>query len=107
MKSIRRLASATLIASAGLIQAQTLLQSIVSPDKAVAVVNQTLEGTWLSELRPPTLPPTAPSILLLVTFSENGTGLASSSDGTQGLARSLGSRGRPQVSLNHLRLRLQ
>jgi hypothetical protein len=73
---------AVLIASTVLVQAQGLLQTITTPEKAVATVNQTLEGTWLSELRPAGLPATAPAIPTLTTFSPDGTVIASGSDGT-------------------------
>jgi len=42
---------AALIVNGGCVQAQGLLQTITAPEKAVPVVNQTLEGTWLLELR--------------------------------------------------------
>ncbi|GEM_PF-1155394 len=68
------------------LQAQGLLQSITTPEKAVAVVNQSMEGTWLSEIRPAGLPASAPPILNLVTFNSNGTLVASASDATQSVA---------------------
>src|SRR5450631_1544568 len=80
----------TLLVFAGLIgstahaQAQGLLQTIATPEKAVGVVNQSLEGTWLSEVRPGGLPAAAPAILNLVTFNPNGTLMLSASDGNQG-----------------------
>ena len=40
-------------ASTTLVQAQSPLDTIRTPEKAVATVNQSLEGTWLFELRPP------------------------------------------------------
>jgi hypothetical protein len=62
---------------------QSLQESIAAPDKAVPVVNQTLAGTWLSELR--RVGPTGPQapIPSLVTFLPDGTSIASPSDGTQ------------------------
>jgi hypothetical protein len=90
MKRSTLLVLAVLIASTARVQAQSLLQaSIVTPEKAVAVVNQTLDGTWLSELRPPGLPSAAPSIPQIVTFNPNGTVFASSADGTTSLAHGL------------------
>jgi hypothetical protein len=77
---------ALFIAGTAGLRAQSLLDTIVSPDKAVATVNQTLEGTWLSELRPAGLPAAAPSIPNLVTFHADGTVVSSQSDGTQSLA---------------------
>jgi hypothetical protein len=35
------------------VQAQSILNTIQTPDKAVPTVNQVLEGTWLQELRRP------------------------------------------------------
>jgi hypothetical protein len=72
--------------TAGLqIRAQSSLQEkIITPDKAVPVVNQTLSGTWLSELRvalPTGLLPPSPG---LSTFFPDGTILASASNGTWG-----------------------
>jgi hypothetical protein len=75
---------AALAGSAAQAQAQGLLQTITTPDKAVAAVNQTLEGTWLSEVRPAGLPAAAPPVLNLITFHANGTLALSASDGNQG-----------------------
>ena len=72
-----------LIGSAGHVQAQGLLQSIITPEKAVGVVNQTLEGTWLSEVRPAGLPAGAPPILNFATYHPNGTVVLAASDGNQ------------------------
>lgn len=74
---------ATLATGAAHLQAQSLLDSIRTPEKAVATVNQTLEGTWLSELRPAGLPATSPALPNLTTFHPNGTSIASASDGNQ------------------------
>lgn len=73
-------------------QDQGLLQTIITADKAVGVVNQSLEGTWLSEVRPATLPPAAPPILNLVTFHPNGTLMLSASDGNQGVGHGVWAR---------------
>ena len=86
MKQFTLLLFGALIGSGAHIQAQGLVQSITTPEKAVAVVNQTMEGTWLSEVRPAGLPASAPPILNFVTFNSNGTLVASSSDGTQSVA---------------------
>src|SRR6266536_307934 len=59
MKRSIVLAFAALIGSTALVQAQGLLQAIVTPEKAVGVVNQAMEGTWLSEIRPAGLPAAA------------------------------------------------
>lgn len=71
------------------LQAQSLLQSIITPDKAVPTVNQTLEGTWMAELRPPGLPSAAPAIPNISTFGVDGTLIASGSDGTQSTAHGI------------------
>jgi len=83
MNRFTLLVIAAVIASTSNVRGQSLLDSITASDKAVAVVNQALEGTWLSELRPGNLPATAPPILQWVTFNANGTMFASPSDGTQ------------------------
>jgi len=85
MKQSTLLVLAALIGSTAPVQAQGLLQSIITPDKAVASVNQTADGTWLSEIRLPGLPAEAPPVLNLSTLSPNGTFIASGSDGTQGV----------------------
>ncbi|MCX6628472.1 MAG: hypothetical protein NTW28_12675 [Candidatus Solibacter sp.] len=86
MKRSALLVFAALIGSVAHLQAQGLLQTVITPEKAVAVVNQTMEGTWLSEVRPAGLPASASPILNLATYNSNGTMLASASDGTQSLA---------------------
>ena len=86
MKRFTLLVFGALIGSGAHIRAQGLLQSITTPEKAVAVVNQTMEGTWLAEVRPAGLPAGAPPILNLATFNSNGTMVASASDGTQSVA---------------------
>lgn len=83
MNRFTLLALAAVIVGTPGVRGQSLLDSITTPDKAVAVVNQTLEGTWLSEVRPGNLPAAAPPILQWVTFNANGTLFASPSDGTQ------------------------
>ena len=74
---------ATLIASAAHGQSQGLLQTINTPEKAVPVINQTLAGTWLSELRRPGPTGLQPPIPTLITFSSDGTSLGSPADGAQ------------------------
>jgi hypothetical protein len=64
-------------------QAQSLPDNIVTPEKAVPVVNQTLSGTWLSELRRPGPTGLQPPIPTIITFFPDGTSIASPSDGTQ------------------------
>jgi hypothetical protein len=63
--------------------AQSILDSIQTPDKAIATVHQTLAGTWLMELRRPGAPATQPPTLNLITFHPDGTAVASNADGTQ------------------------
>jgi hypothetical protein len=86
MKQVSLLVFGALIGSVPHIQAQGLLQSIITPEKAVAVVNQKMEGTWLAEVRPAGLPASAPAILNLATFNSDGTMVASGSDGNQSVA---------------------
>ena len=63
-------------------QAQSLVDTIRTPEKAVPVVNQTLSGTWLQELL---LPGQAPGTgtLNLVTFQPDGTLISIGSDGNR------------------------
>ena len=75
--------AAALAGNTARVQAQGLLDTITTPDKVVPVINQTLSGTWLSELRRPGPAGLQPPIPTLVTFSSDGTSLASPSDGTQ------------------------
>ena len=82
MKPSKILMTLTLVLATAPLEAQ-LLQSIVTPDKAVAVVNQSLEGTWLAEIRPGSLPAAAPPVLQLATYHSNGTFSVASSDGAQ------------------------
>ena len=73
---------AAFMTSPALVQAQSLLDTINTPDKAVPVVNQTLSGTWLQELL---LPGQAPGTgtLNLVTFQPDGTTISIGSDGNR------------------------
>ena len=84
MQRFTFLVLAAIAASAKLAQGQGLLGTITVPDKAVAVVNQSLVGTWLLELRLPGVPATVPPVLTLITFQPDGTAVATSGDGTQG-----------------------
>jgi len=71
------------IFSCAALPAQSILNSISVPDKAVAVVNQTLAGTWLLEVRRSGAPSTQPPALNLITFQSDGTAVATNADGTQ------------------------
>jgi hypothetical protein len=64
---------AALIASGAHVQAQGLLQAINTQEKAVPVVNQTLEGTWLLELRRAGQPADQPPVSKLIIFHRDGT----------------------------------
>ncbi len=86
MQTNKLLLLTALIAAAPRINAQGLLQSIITPDRAVPTVHQTLEGTWMAELRPPGLPAAAPAIPNISTFGPDGSLIASGSDGTQSTA---------------------
>ncbi|MEP7365973.1 MAG: hypothetical protein ABI972_22175 [Acidobacteriota bacterium] len=70
----------------GIARAQTpstLQTVIVAPDKAVAVINQSLSGLWLSELRRPGPAASLPPIPAIVNFFAEGSFVASPGDGTQ------------------------
>ncbi len=84
MKRSTLLVFAALVGSAAHVQAQGLLQSIITPEKAVGVVNQTMEGTWLSETRPAGSPADAPPILNFSTYHPDGNVVLSASNGNQG-----------------------
>jgi hypothetical protein len=86
MQAHKLLLLTALMAGATQVNAQGLLQTIITPDKAVPTVNQSLEGTWMAELRPPGLPAAAPAIPNISTFGADGSLLASGSDGTQSTA---------------------
>jgi hypothetical protein len=74
---------AILMAGAAAVQAQGLLDTIRTPEKAVPSVNQALEGTWLLELKRPGQPAGLPPVLNLITFQPDGTAVASTADGSQ------------------------
>lgn len=63
-----------------LMHAQTLTDTIISPEKAVPTVHQTLEGTWLFELR---RPGQTAILLHLETYHSDGTVIGVNADGTQ------------------------
>jgi hypothetical protein len=77
--------SAALLTGA-VLPAQSILDTIRTPDKAVATVNQALEGTWMMEIRVPGAPATQPPVQNLVTFHPDGVVVASAADGAQGTA---------------------
>lgn len=83
MSRIALFISAVLIAGAAHMQAQGLGEVIRTPEKSVPVVNQTLAGTWLYELRRGGQPATQPPVLLLIQFNPDGAITAASADGTQ------------------------
>src|SRR3954470_7995679 len=77
---------AACVASTAPVKAQSILDTIRTPEKAVSTVNQVLEGTWLQELRRPGQPDTQPPTLNLGTYHPDGTVAADAADGTQGTA---------------------
>lgn len=85
MQRLSHVIFTTIVTMAG-VQSQTILDNIRTPDKAVATVNQVLEGTWLQELRRPGQPANQPAVLNLATFHPDGTTIASAADGTQSTA---------------------
>jgi hypothetical protein len=72
-----------LFMSCAYLPAQTLSETILSAEKAVPVINQSLAGLWLSELRRPGPTGLQPPIPTFITFSPDGTSLGSPADGTQ------------------------
>jgi len=64
-------------------RAEGLGDVLRAPDKAVPVVSQTLDGTWLYELRRGGQPANQPPVLLLIQFHPDGTIAAAAGDGTQ------------------------
>lgn len=75
---------AALIGGTAHVQAQGPLQSIVTPEKAVGVVNQSMEGTWMSETRPAGSPADAPPLFNFSTYHPDGNVTLSASNGNQG-----------------------
>ncbi len=73
---------ATLTASMTLVNGQSPLNTLRTPDKAVPTVSQTLEGTWLAELRRAGQPASQPAVLNLITFHPDGTINATAADST-------------------------
>ena len=86
MQANKLLLLTALMAGTVQVNAQGLLETIITPEKAVATVNQRLEGTWMTELRPPGLPAAAPAIPNISTFTADGSLIASGADGTQSTA---------------------
>ncbi len=84
MKQSTLLVFAALLGGTAHVQAQGLFQSIITPEKAVGVVNQSLEGTWLSETRPAGSPADAPPIFNFSTYHPDGNVVLSPSNGNQG-----------------------
>lgn len=63
--------------------AQTLGDRLRDTEKAVPVVNQTVDGTWLFELRRGGAPAEQPPVLLIIQFLSNGSITAAAGDGSQ------------------------
>jgi hypothetical protein len=83
MKRIAFSIIAVLAAGGAHLQAQGLGETIRTADKAVPVVNQSLAGTWLYELRRGGQSGAQPPVLLLIQFNADGSIKASAADGTQ------------------------
>ncbi len=62
------------------IQGQSLVDTIRTPEKAVPTVNQSLDGTWLFELRPAGQ---TTVLLHLETYLPNGTVIGVNANGAQ------------------------
>ena len=82
MQRSNSLIFAALFTSAALVQAQSPLDTIRTPEKAVATVNQSLEGTWLVEVRRAGTPATQAPVLTLQTYQPNGSIIFTATDGT-------------------------
>ena len=63
--------------------AQSVGDTLHDPVKAIPVVNQTLDGTWMFELRRGGQPASQPPVLLLIQFSSDGKITAAAGDGSQ------------------------
>jgi hypothetical protein len=74
---------AALIADAAHVHAQGLLQGIITPEKSVPAINQTLAGTWMMELRRPGQPAGQPPVPNLIVANPDGTVIGSTADGAQ------------------------
>src|SRR5690348_14961482 len=87
LKSNQRIASfllaAWIAAGCATVRAQAVSEVIRTPEKSISVVNQSLAGTWLYELRRGGQPATQAPVLLLIQFHSDGTIVASAADGTQ------------------------
>jgi len=74
------------LSTGAVLQAQSILDTIRTPDKSVTTINQSLEGTWMMEIRVPGATATQPPVQNLVTFHPDGTVVGSAADGAQGTA---------------------
>jgi hypothetical protein len=83
MRQIAFLTPFFLVAGASGARAQGLGEAIRTPDRSVPSVNQTLEGTWLYELRRGGQPESQPAVPLLIQFHADGSIAAAAGDGTQ------------------------
>jgi hypothetical protein len=83
MRASSLLIIGALVASTLPTHAQSLAEAIISADKAVGVVNQSLSGTWLAELRRASPNGPLPPIPVLISFYSDGSFLASPADGNQ------------------------
>jgi len=77
------LAFAALFTGTAYGQTPSLFTNLISPEKAVPVLSQSLSGTWLSELRRPGPSGLLPPIPTIVTFSSEGVWISAPADGTQ------------------------
>lgn len=82
---------ASLLSGTALMQAQSLLDTIRTPDKSVPAVNQILDGTWLQELLLPGQP-AGTGTLNFITFHPDGTTIGIGSDGSRSPAFGLWAR---------------
>jgi hypothetical protein len=73
----------TVFAAALPAAAQSVGDTLRDPAKSVPAVNQTMEGTWMYELRRGGQAAGQPPVLLLIQFYEGGAITAAAGDGSQ------------------------
>ncbi|MFN0165717.1 MAG: hypothetical protein ACKV22_04735 [Bryobacteraceae bacterium] len=83
MRLYTLLAFAALVTASLPVEAQSLQETVITPEKAVPAVNQVLSGIWLSETRIAVPTGLQPPMPVFTTFFSDGTYLASTSNGTQ------------------------
>lgn len=83
MLHLSRIAFVTLLLRSSVASPQSVGEALRTPEKAVPVVNQTLSGTWLFELRRGGQPADQPPVPLLIQFYPDGAVTAAAADASQ------------------------